>query len=89
MSNKLTTIYRTSDETGELIKSHDRLVRLDEHKKPFVIMNGKRAYLKKMYKQAAMEVIRFAEDVCCEVCGRILTAESSRESGIGPVCSHS
>jgi hypothetical protein len=87
MSNSLTTIYRVSDATGKLVRSHNRLVRLDDHKKPFVVMNGKRAYLKKMYRQSAMQVTKMVEDVCCEVCGRLLTAENSRESGIGPVCS--
>jgi hypothetical protein len=81
-----TTIYRPSLLTGKRVKSHARLVRLDEHKKPFVVMDGKRAYLKKVRNEEAMVVTKTEEGTCCEICGRLLTAEESIERGIGPVC---
>ena len=85
--SSLTTIYRPG-KSGKPVKSHARLVRLDENKKPFVVMNGKRAYLKKVRGEAAMLVTKMVEAVCCEVCGRLLTSENSVETGIGPVCAH-
>lgn len=87
MSN-LTKIYRTSDETGKIIRSHDRKVRLDEDGRPYVIMNGQMAYLKKVRGERAMIVTKMVVAACCEICGRILTNEESVERGIGPVCAH-
>lgn len=86
MLQGLTTIYRPNKKGTGIIKSHPRKVRLDESGRPYVIMDGMVAHLKKVRNEPAMEVIEFTEVATCRVCGRILTDENSVEMGIGPIC---
>jgi hypothetical protein len=90
MSNgsTFTAIYRPG-KNGHAVKSHPRLVRLDDEKKPYVIMDGMKAYLKKVRGEEAMVVTELVDANRCEICGRVLTADESVERGIGPVCVHS